>query len=42
MATKAEVVTAPATPGGSTPVSSVHSPSLLVYLPPKEKAAARR
>jgi endo-1,4-beta-xylanase len=38
MATKQEVITPPAQPGGSTHVSSVHNPSLLVYLPPKDKA----
>ena len=38
MAGKPEVVAAPTTPGGSTHVSSIHNPSLLVYLPPKDKA----
>ena len=38
MAAKQEVLTPPAQPGGSTHVSSVHNPSLLVYLPPKDKA----
>ena len=38
MAAKPEVVTAPAKSGDSTKVSSIHNPSLLVYLPPKEKA----
>ncbi len=37
MAGKPEVVT-PAKPGDSTHVSSIHNPSLLVYLPPKDKA----
>jgi len=39
LATKPEVVT-PAKPGDSTRVSSIHNPSLLVYLPPKEKIVA--
>lgn len=38
LATKPEVLTPPAKPGDSTHVSSIHNPSLLVYLPPKEKA----
>ncbi len=38
MAAKPEVLTPPAKPGDSTHVSSIHNPSLLVYLPPKEKA----
>lgn len=38
MAGKSEVITAPAKPGDSTKVSSIHNPSLLVYLPPKEKS----
>ena len=38
LATKPEVVTPPATPGASLHVSSIHNPSLLVYLPPKDKA----
>ncbi len=38
MAGKPEMVAAPTTPGGSTHVSSIHNPSLLVYLPPKDKA----
>jgi acetyl esterase/lipase len=38
MTTKQEVVTPPAKPGDSLHVSSIHNPSLLVYLPPKEKA----
>lgn len=38
MAGRKEVLTAPAAPGGSTHLSSVHNPSILVYLPPKEKA----
>lgn len=33
-----EVMTEPAKPGDSLKVSSIHSPSLLIYLPPKEKA----
>ena len=37
MAARPEVVT-PAKPGDSTRVSSIHNPSLLVYLPPKERA----
>ena len=37
MAARPEVVT-PAKPGDSTHVSSIHNPSLLVYLPPKDKA----
>lgn len=36
-ANKPEVLT-PARPGDSRRVSSIHNPSLLVYLPPKEKA----
>jgi len=36
-ANKPEVMT-PARPGDSRRVSSIHNPSLLVYLPPKEKA----
>ena len=38
LAGKAEVLTTPAKPGDSLKVSSIHQPSLLVYLPPKEKA----
>lgn len=38
MATKPEVITPPAKPGDSLHVSSIHNPSLLVYLPSKEKA----
>lgn len=38
LATKPEVVTRPATPGASLHLSSIHNPSLLVYLPPKDKA----
>ena len=38
MAAKPEVVTAPPKPGDSIKVSSIHNPSLLVYLPSKEKA----
>lgn len=38
MAGKAELVTAPAKAGDSLKVSSIHNPSLMVYLPPKEKA----
>src|SRR5215469_15070476 len=37
MAGKKEVVTPPK-PGDSTHVSSIHNPSLLVYLPPKDRA----
>ena len=35
---KKEVITAPSGPHDSVKVSSIHNPSLLVYLPPKEKA----
>lgn len=35
---KKEVITPPSGPHDSVKVSSVHNPSLLVYLPPKEKA----
>ena len=38
MTGKAEVVTPPAKPSDSTHLSNIHNPSLLVYLPPKEKA----
>ncbi len=38
LATKPEIITPPATPGASLHVSSIHNPSLLVYLPPKDKA----
>ena len=38
MAAKQEVLTPPARPHDSVKVSSIHNPSLLVYLPPKEKA----
>lgn len=38
MAGKQEVVVQPVKPGDSTHVSSIHNPSLLVYLPPKDKA----
>jgi acetyl esterase/lipase len=38
MAAKPEILTPPAKPGDSTHVSSIHNPSLLVYLPPKDKA----
>lgn len=38
MARKAEVITPPAKPNDSTHLSSIHSPSLLIYLPPKNKA----
>ena len=38
MASKPETVVTPGRPGESTKVSSIHNPSLLVYLPPKEKA----
>lgn len=37
LAAKPEVITPPK-PGDSTHVSSIHKPSLLVYLPPKDKA----
>jgi acetyl esterase/lipase len=37
MAGKKEVIV-PAKPGDSTHLSNIHNPSLLVYLPPKEKA----
>ena len=37
LAAKPEVVT-PAKPGDSTRVSGIHNPSLLIYLPAKEKA----
>jgi acetyl esterase/lipase len=37
MAGKQEVIV-PAKPGDSTHLSNIHNPSLLVYLPPKEKA----
>lgn len=35
---KKEVITPPSGPHDSVKVSSIHNPSLLVYLPPKEKA----
>ena len=38
MAGRPEVLTPPAKPGDSTHVSGIHNPSLLVYLPPKDKA----
>lgn len=38
LAAKPEIVTPPSQPGGSTHVSGIHNPSLLVYLPAKEKA----
>ena len=38
LAAKLEVVTQPAKPGDSLKVSSIHNPSMLVYLPAKEKA----
>jgi len=38
LAAKQEVVTPPSQPGGSTHVSGIHNPSLLVYLPAKDKA----
>ena len=33
-----EVVTQPAKPGDSLKVSNIHNPSLIVFLPPKDKA----
>ena len=38
MSGRKEVITQPAKPGDSLKVSNIHHPSLLVYLPPKEKA----
>ena len=38
MASKQEVITDPAKPGDSLKVSSIHNPSLLIYLPAKERA----
>ena len=38
LAAKQEVVTQPAKPGDSLKVSSIHNPSLLIYLPAREKA----
>jgi acetyl esterase/lipase len=38
MAGRKEVVTPPAKPGDSLHVSSIHNPSLTVFLPPKQKA----
>jgi acetyl esterase/lipase len=38
MAGKPEVLTPPANPGASTHLSSIHNPSLLVYLPAGDKA----
>jgi len=38
MADRKEVVTQPAKPGDSLKVSGIHQPSLLIYLPPKQKA----
>jgi endo-1,4-beta-xylanase len=38
MAGKQEVALAPAKAGDSTHLSNIHNPSLLVYLPPKDKA----
>src|SRR5665213_2930292 len=38
MAGKKEVLVQPATPGDSTHLSSIHNPSLLIYLPPAGKA----
>src|SRR5271165_5343804 len=35
---KKEVITPPSGPHDSIKVSSIHNPSLLVYLPPKDKA----
>jgi acetyl esterase/lipase len=37
MANRPEILTPPAKPGDSTHVSGIHNPSLLVYLPPKDK-----
>ena len=38
MAAKKEVLTPPTKPGDSTHLSSIHNPSLLIYLPAKDKA----
>ena len=38
MAGKRELIVPPAKPGDSTHLSSIHNPSLLIYLPPKDKA----
>ena len=38
MAGRKEVLTEPAKPGDSLKVSNIHNPSLIVYLPPKQKA----
>ena len=38
LAGKTEVITVPAKPGDSLKVSSIHNPSLTIYLPSKEKA----
>ena len=38
MAAKRETIVQPAKPGDSLKVSNIHNPSLLVYLPPKDKA----
>ncbi len=38
LAVKPELLTPPAKPGDSLHLSSIHNPSLLVYLPPKDKA----
>ena len=38
MREKKEVITEPAKPGDSLHVSSIHNPSLTIYLPPKDKA----
>jgi acetyl esterase/lipase len=38
MTSKQEVLTPPVKQGDSTHVSNIHNPSLMVYLPPKEKA----
>ncbi len=38
MSDRKEVITQPAKPGDSLKISNIHNPSLLVYLPPKEKA----
>jgi len=38
MRERKEVVTQPAKPGVSLKVSNIHNPSLIVFLPPKDKA----
>jgi acetyl esterase/lipase len=37
-ASKPELIASPAKPGDSTHLSSIHNPSVLVYLPPKDRA----